>query len=620
MTKRSWPRPGAAPGTGRREAIQGHRERGRRQLVRWLHGSVYGYAVAGLALAALGLIWPLGVVGCGPAQTSGYIEATPGTSFSQARQSPMEVARHLRNAHYYKLMGRPDLALKELEDAHQQNPDNLKIVNTLAQGYEAQGQFDAARKVYQEALTRNGPNRALTNNLCFTYYQEGRWQEAETCFRETLARDPGNEAARNNLGLLYCRLGRQDEARQLWQEAEGSAAAAAKIHQALAALGLSDGAVYAQAPKSAPPVTATAPPIPVAAASPPAVSTVKSQTPAPTLAPPKVAMQSAPEPAPQSPAAAKVKALAKTAPPPAPAKTAAAPAPAQAQRAARHQRPPYLTCAELVGTGIEVRNGTPKPHLAREMRSLLSQEAFTVVGIGNYVDFGAKKTMVYYRPDAQRVAQALHADVLPMAGLEATDRLKGKAAIKVLLGHDLLENQELLARLQGKPQPEVAFEAPAPPEKLAAGPVEVKTPAAAPQAPEPLLQAKAEPPAPLRAQAPSSQPFKPLTAAELENTAIEIQNGNGSHDLAHHTRTLLGQDGFTVAKIGNYIDFGAPQTIIFYRPEGERVAQAISRTFFPKAELEPSLKLPHNIAVKILLGVDLLEQPQLMAHLAPEEQ
>ena len=68
----------------------------------------------------------------------------------------------------------------------------------------------------------------------------GPLTEAETCYRQTLARDPGNKAARDNFGLMYCRLGRTDEARRLWQEKEGTAAADAKMSQALAALGMPD--------------------------------------------------------------------------------------------------------------------------------------------------------------------------------------------------------------------------------------------------------------------------------------------------------------------------------------------------------------------------------------------
>ena len=229
------PRRGRRPGTG--PGLP--RSAGRRS------SGVYG--LAGLAVLALWGAWSLGVVGCsGPGSGYGRIEESPGSLFANMRQSPEEISRLERNAHYYKLMGQPELGLKEMELAHQQNPDNLQITDLLAQNYEELGKFEAARQLYQEALTRHGPNAVLANNLCFSYYQEGRWQEAETCFRQTLAHDPGNVAARNNLGLLYCRLGRQDEARRLWQEAEGVAAADAKMSQALAALGMPERAVYAR--------------------------------------------------------------------------------------------------------------------------------------------------------------------------------------------------------------------------------------------------------------------------------------------------------------------------------------------------------------------------------------
>ena len=110
-----------------------------------------------------------------------------------------------------------------------------------------------------------------------------------------------------------------------------------------------------------------------------------------------------------------------------------------------------------------------------------------------------------------------------------------------------------------------------------------------------------------------------LTAAERVNTAIEVRNGTWTNNLAHQTRSLLHQEGFTVAKIGNHMDFGAAKTIIYYRPEAERVARAVGRTLFPGAELEPSLKLNKDMEIKILLGADLLERPQLMARLAAEE-
>ena len=101
-------------------------------------------------------------------------------------------------------------------------------------------------------------------------------------------------------------------------------------------------------------------------------------------------------------------------------------------------------------------------------------------------------------------------------------------------------------------------------------------------------------------------------------TAIEVRNGTWTKNLAHETRSRLCQEGFTVAKIGNHVDFGVTKTMIYYRPEAERVARAVGRTIFPGAELESSLKLNKGMDIKILLGADLLERPQLMARLVAE--
>ena len=366
-----------------------------------------------------------------------------------------------QNAHYYKLMGQPELGLKELELALQQNPDNLQIVDLLAQNYEELGKFEAARQLYQEALTRHGSHPVMANNFCFSYYPEGRWQEAETCFRKTLARDPQNVAARNNLGLLYCRLGRQDEARRLWQETEGAAAADAKLGQALAALGMPDRAVYARRPEPAPPAArVTQAPTPKAAvARLPAPIPAKVHTPAQPVAPKETARQVATKPSAPTPVAVDARpgaggpeAGCRLPRPTALVARRGTPGPAP-QAAPQAPRRPPLTAAELVDTAIEVRNGTWTKNLAHETRSLLRQEGFTVAMIGNHVDFGAAKTMIYYRPGAERVARAVGRTVFPGAELAPSLKLKKGMDIKVLLGHDLLENPQFMARLNNGAPP-----------------------------------------------------------------------------------------------------------------------------------------------------------------------
>ena len=610
-------------------AALGPRPRGRRWSRRSASGqrllrvagrrSSAGYVAAGLAVLALLGAWSLGVAGC-TAGGSGYarMEEPSGSVLAKMRLSSGEISRLQGNAHYYKLMGRPELALKEMELAHQQNPDNLQIVNLLAQNYEELGNFEAARQLYQEALTRRGSHPVMANNLCFSYYQEGRWQEAEACFRQTLARDPDNVAARNNLGLLYCRLGRQDEARRLWQDAEGAAAADGKIGQALAALGMPDRGGYARRPEPAPPAArVTSAPTPGATVAPLAAPIPsKVQTPAQPVASrasePKVAAKTAspvavtPREKAQPQAAVPQKVLATVKPGPAP------------QTGPQARQVP-LTAGELADAAIEVRNGTRAKNLARQTRSLLRREGFTVAGIGNHVDFGAAKTMIYYRPGAERVARTLAHKVFPGAELALSPKLNRGMNIKVLLGADLLENPQFMARLdEGAP---VAKTPPAA-DKIPAAKTEAERAAAGRQEPlggnRPKVQGRQPlPPQPQKvtAQPPASPASTPLTAAELADTAIEVRNGTWTKDLARNTRSLLQQEGFTVAMIGNHVDFGAAKTVIYYRPGTERVAGAVARKLFPRAELETSATLKRGMDIKILLGADLLQGPQLMARL-----
>jgi len=634
-------KPGAATGTrphgprrGRRP-ITGpgwFRSAGRRS------SGIYG--LAGLAVLALWGAWSLGVVGC-TASGPGYsrTEGSSGSLFANMRQSPEEISRLERNAHYYTLMGQPELGLKEMELAHQQNPDNLQITDLLAQNYETLGKFEAARQLYQEALTRQGPHAVLANNLCFSYYREGHWQKAEECFRQTLDRDPGNVSALNNLGLLYCRLGRQDEARRLWQETGGVAAADAKMSQALAVLGMPESPVYARRPESTPPaakvtqapapktavsrLAAPAPvrpdtpaqpvisketAVPLASAPPaPTPAVVATKTPTPTSAP----GAASPRPEARKQAASPQKALVAEAPKPV------------APQAAPQPRLAPLTAAERLNTAIEVRNGSQTKNLAHKTRSLLHREGFTVAEIGNQRHEGAAKTTIYYRPGAERVALTVGRTVFPQAELAPSTKLKKGMDILVLLRSDLLKNPQVMARLHDEAPAVTVSQAPPATDKLLAAKTEAEQSAASPQEPleenraitrpeQQLLapQSKEVAAPPLPAPAPTY-----LTVAERVDTAIEVRNGNGTKNLAHQTRSLLCQEGFSVAQIGNHVDFGAAKTIIYYRPEAERVALTVGRTVFPQAELSPSLELKQGMDIKILLGADLLKRPQLMARL-----
>ena len=228
-----------------------------------------------LKIGAIGLVCLaviLFLVGCNTAFFGGKSSGQLSDKFWAGVRPPSgETERLLRNFRYLKAAGRTQLALRELEEAHQRDPDNLKIIDILAQCYEELGEWNRAEKLYLEALARDQDNPALANNLCFSYYLAGRFDKAESCFRDLLKRQPQNATVRNNLGLLLAKTGRQEEAYRLWREQESDAVARDRLNQALAALGLSpqtnlalrskpDGAKEAAA-VAAPPAKTSVPPV-----------------------------------------------------------------------------------------------------------------------------------------------------------------------------------------------------------------------------------------------------------------------------------------------------------------------------------------------------------------------
>jgi Tfp pilus assembly protein PilF len=485
---------------------------------------------------------------------------------SKIRPASGDTARLLRNAHYFKLMGQPQLALKELEEAHAQDPDNLKVVDTLAHCYEELGQFDHAQKLYQEALSRHGANPALNNNLCFSYYLSGRWEQAEACYRQVLARDPGNSAARNNLGLLYCRTGKPEEARRLWQEAEGKAAAEKKVNQALAALGMSVPTAYAQSDEAAP------------AKGKPLETPGKEGTQAKTGQPGPVATVQAP-----SPGGARLARRTEIA-----AKPAETPPAATSQAVAMAPRPVAETVKKDQAAAPKVTQpavAAPRPvaETVKKEQAVASKATQPAVAAPRPVAETVKKEQAA----APKVTQP--AAVAPKPVAETETVWKEQVAVP--------EATQLVA---------VA------PRPVAETETVKKDQTAAPEATQPAAVAKTD----HTATNPAPDGPNYLTCKELVETGIEVRNGAGTRFLAHRTRSMLTLEGFTVKHIGNHVDFGAKKTLIYYRPGAQRVARFLGRDFFPTAKAEQKRKLRKGVQVKVVLGHDFVKRPDLMAQLA----
>lgn len=652
---------------------------------------------AAIAIGGLGVLFTLVLWGAGCSRNSSEYSQFPpnadGLFATSIRPPAGDIDRLLRNAHYLKLMGRPDQALRELEAAYHQDPRNIKVLNALALACDEMGEFPRAQKLYQEALALDVANQAVNNNLCFSYYLAGQWDQAETCFRQALTRNPQNLMARNNLGLLLCRRGRTGEARRLWEGAEGKIAAQKKMEQVTVALGIADNSHLAQLPASTPATSsplpqistaspaadqnatspkvalpraaAPAPPVPVAspakaqeslqpashpapaAASPPAKETPALKTAAKPAAPqpkkptPPVRTERTPtsvspvakpapavvreKAAPKIPATPSIKAQS---PPPAPSRTAdidrkpapaATPPPQAKPSKVKVAAAPSSQKADLEKqpqSRIEVANGTHASNLARQNRARLKEQGFNVVTISNNHGTRAEETVIYYRPEVEQVARAISANFYPQSRLEIGEKFAKNTNIKVVLGHDLADHPHLADNSSLKAE-KIAAGSGSNPQKSPPAAAAAHAPVAAP-APAPA-KAPASVPGPVHAAAateagPQRNQERPyLTAAELIETGIEIRNGTPTPDLAHKTRSMLSQEGFNVVQIGNHIDFGAEKTIIFYRPGAEKLARNLSAKFFSHSQMEPTSKLSEDVAVKVLLGKDLLQRAEVMA-------
>ncbi len=600
-------------------------------------------------LALLATTW-LGTFGCGGSMGRNLFGKKPESrSLTQIRPLAGDPEALLRNAHYFQLMGRPDLAVRELEEACRLAPHNLKVVNALARSYEELGKFEQARQVYQEALNRHGVHPGLQNNLCFSYYQEGRWKEAEACFRQALTRDPGNGAARNNLGLLLCRQGRPEEARRLWREAEGEAVAQAMLNQAREALG--SPVTYAQASPAAgvPPSAAAA-----TKSSPgPVQPSAKAPEPAPAPDPQVAAIT----PKPEKPAAPMAAKSPEAAAPDAPGDSPAPPAKTVFQEAAgsnKLTRPPVVNATKSSPGPVQpsakapepapapdpqVAAITPKPEKPAAPMAAKSPEAAAPDAPGDSPAPPAKTVFQeaagsnkLTRPPVVNAAKSSPGPVQSSAKLP--EAAPAPAPSVVVMSPSPEKPAGLIAaKAPESAASEIPGDLPAPPAKAvsqaAAGSKKLTRPSVATaaksspgsvQSSAKFLEPAVGPAPPVAAAAPAPEkpaapdlPHSRLTARELLNTRILVLNGAGIPKLAHLYRTLLSAEGFHVGRIGNHIDFGAENTTIYYLPEAEKVAQALQAELFPHSRMASKHKLPPGAQIKLVLGHDLEGQEKVFA-------
>jgi GT2 family glycosyltransferase/tetratricopeptide (TPR) repeat protein len=126
-------------------------------------------------------------------------------------------------------------ARRELEEAIEQWPDDLPVLQALCRVVFEQGDLLSAEKFLRELVRRDPKDASAYHNLGAVYRWLGRHGEAVEAFRESLRLRPGASPTYLQLGHALLECARPEEAiaawRQVLQISPGDAEAAAALHQ-----------------------------------------------------------------------------------------------------------------------------------------------------------------------------------------------------------------------------------------------------------------------------------------------------------------------------------------------------------------------------------------------------
>jgi hypothetical protein len=454
-----------------------------------------------LILLALAPILALGG-GCQPAVRSPYDMQQK--FYSTFRSPGLAADQALRSAHYFKIAERRDLALRELSAAVALEPHNTRLLNALGACYDEFGDHATAQQIFNQSLSLDPDNAGALNNLGYSYYLAGNFEQSEAALQAALAKDPKNKRAQNNLGMVLCRIGKNDRALSLWQQQDGETQARDKLARVMASLGkplAGDGAKSTSSSEIMLTASSTrtdrpprredrSPDLPgsnrpqtperVLTQAPLPPSTVKSgEASAKIILPLEIIAKNSPQgdmtesvsPASGALRAEKPSTYSRTK-----IITVAAEKDQRSvgqgeeqivpgmienchllaqSREEKRPVPPRLVVKSAIPDAnqtetcnLEIRNGVGARNLAKNMRRLLKQYGYNVAIARNHIDFGAPETVVYFRPDQEKVAKQINDRFLKANRLERKENLHPGIDVKIVLGHDLFQNNQNLAPFQ----------------------------------------------------------------------------------------------------------------------------------------------------------------------------
>ena len=116
-------------------------------------------------------------------------------------------------------LGKPSLALRELDAAIQAAPDNVELLERRCRVLFEHFPPSDAEPGFRELIARDPQNASACHNLGSVLYKLGRFDESAISYRESLRLRPNSASTYLHLGYAHREAGRIQEATAAWEEA-----------------------------------------------------------------------------------------------------------------------------------------------------------------------------------------------------------------------------------------------------------------------------------------------------------------------------------------------------------------------------------------------------------------
>jgi tetratricopeptide (TPR) repeat protein len=116
--------------------------------------------------------------------------------------------------------GQWPLAEKDFKKALQLQPDHPYVLNYLGYTWVDRGEhLKEAIKMLQKAVEQKPDDGFIVDSLAWAYYRLGQYDKAVVYQEKAVSLEPGDSVLNDHLGDIYWKLGRRNEARFQWQRA-----------------------------------------------------------------------------------------------------------------------------------------------------------------------------------------------------------------------------------------------------------------------------------------------------------------------------------------------------------------------------------------------------------------